>query len=413
MLVALTGPTARAQALSTSTLNVVYLESNIGSIPNSNSIYGFSNDGTGILTPLPGSPYLTGGTGVYDPGGAATEFDADQEIIIRPPYRNLLDLLAVNGDSNTVASFTINSDGSLTAVTDSPFASNGQNPVSVGLGFDLLAAHLSWLAVLNKNEDPNQNRNGAAPNLSMFRLNEFGKIQFIAASTQNLAADSSPSQALEFSGSGAPNLYLDTLMGSSPGITDYLINGNTGYITQQNFAGPPVAGALVLGMSANPLGLLSHTDRYIYVGLPSLSEVGVYEISGGGFRGGGPIYFQRAVANPGLAVCWTAVNAAGTYLYTAESNSGTVTVYSLAHAGSPVGVQHFALATTAGVTTPAPANLAFDPPGGFLYVLDNLNSVLHVLTVNSSTGLVSEPNPPTVLGSPPGEEALGLATAQL
>jgi 6-phosphogluconolactonase (cycloisomerase 2 family) len=233
-------------------------------------------------------------------------------------------------------------------------------------------------------------------------------MQLIAASAQDLTAGSSPSQALELQfNTKRPNLYLDTLMGSSPGITDYLIHTPSGYIVEQNFAGPPVAGALVLGMSANPLASTG-IDRYIYVGLPSLSEVGVYE-----YAGNGKIYFQRAVPNPGLAVCWTAVNAAGTYLYTAESNSGTVTVYSLTHAGSPVQVQHYALATTTGVTTPAPANLAFDPTGGFLYVLDNLNSVLHVLTVNSSTGQVSEPNPPIVLGSPAGEEALGLATATI
>src|SRR5581483_851562 len=37
-------------------VNAVYVESNI-STTNNNTIIGFSNDGSGNLTPLPGSPY--------------------------------------------------------------------------------------------------------------------------------------------------------------------------------------------------------------------------------------------------------------------------------------------------------------------------------------------------------------------
>src|SRR5689334_4697502 len=46
--------------------DVVYVESNI-STPGGNSILAFRRDAQGNLTPLPGSPFLTGGTGVIDP----------------------------------------------------------------------------------------------------------------------------------------------------------------------------------------------------------------------------------------------------------------------------------------------------------------------------------------------------------
>jgi len=57
-----------------------------------------------------------------------------------------------------------------------------------------------------------------------------------------------------------------------------------------------------------------------------------------------------------------------------------------------------------------PGNLAFDPTGAYLYCLDNVHSTLHVLTVNATTGNLSEPNSPTVLNEGTTEEALGLAT---
>src|SRR5580693_3261174 len=61
-----------------SSINLVYVESNIGSTPNSNSVFGFTNSG-GVLTAITGSPFPTGGTGVFDPGQAKgiSEFDAD------------------------------------------------------------------------------------------------------------------------------------------------------------------------------------------------------------------------------------------------------------------------------------------------------------------------------------------------
>jgi hypothetical protein len=107
----------------------VYVESNIGKTAGNNSIFAFSNDGLGNMTALAGSPYLTGGTGIFDPGGPQTEFDADQQVIATPD--NTL-LYAVNGRTNTIAAFDINADGTLTTVAGSPFASEGQDPASLG-----------------------------------------------------------------------------------------------------------------------------------------------------------------------------------------------------------------------------------------------------------------------------------------
>jgi 6-phosphogluconolactonase (cycloisomerase 2 family) len=114
---------------------VVYVESNIGT-PGGNSIFAFRRDSQGNLTPLPGSPFLTGGTGIFDASLKLGPFDSDQNVIVNPEHTLVF---AVNSGSNTIAVFHIRSDGRLSAVEGSPFASGGINPVSVGLKNDCVA----------------------------------------------------------------------------------------------------------------------------------------------------------------------------------------------------------------------------------------------------------------------------------
>jgi 6-phosphogluconolactonase (cycloisomerase 2 family) len=384
-------------------INAVYLESNIGSVPSMNSVFGFSNDGTGNLTPLPNSPYLTGGTGVYNPGATSTALDADKEVIITPAASNgTAYVLAVNGHSNTFTSFSVNTDGSLTQVAGTPASSNGQDPVSFGFAFQLFTGGYSWLPVINKNEDPLQNMgNKNATNVSIFKLNAFGKPQLITVGTLDLTEGSSPAQILEISDSSGHFAFLDTML-TTGAISAYKIR-QTGQLQSINSVNAPSTGADLQGLVFHP------KYKVIYAGLPSLSEVGVYGYN----SSGSDVSFVKAVANPGKGVGWLAADSSGDYLYTAESGSGTVTVYSLAHYQTPSMVQHYSLIPSSKKETPSAANLAFDPTGQFLYCLDSENSVLHVLTVDATTGEVSEPNAPTPLDVPAGEQALGLATAMV
>jgi 6-phosphogluconolactonase (cycloisomerase 2 family) len=110
--------------------DIVYAESNS---PAGNAILSFKNDGSGRLTFLNSTP--AGGTGVYDPSFALGPFDSDQNLLVSRK-RSLL--FAVNSGSNSIAAFQIRSDGSLIAVSGSPFPSGGSNPVSVGLLDDTL-----------------------------------------------------------------------------------------------------------------------------------------------------------------------------------------------------------------------------------------------------------------------------------
>jgi 6-phosphogluconolactonase (cycloisomerase 2 family) len=96
---------------------VVYVESNIGT-PGGNSILAFRRDSQGELTSLPGSPFPTGGTGVFDTSLQLGPFDSDQNVIANPEHTLLF---AVNSGSNTIAVFHIHENGSLSPVEGSPF----------------------------------------------------------------------------------------------------------------------------------------------------------------------------------------------------------------------------------------------------------------------------------------------------
>lgn len=344
-----------------------------------------------------------GGTGVYDPGQVKgiSEFDADQQVVIIPQ----LDVLfAVNGHSNTFAGFTINSSsGALTALSGSPFHSNGSDPVSFGYLYNIYTGSESWLGLVNKGADPNQQ--DGAPNVSAFKLSSKGIPTLVSQATVKLATGTSPSQFLTAEGSIAKQqfwAFLDqyqTAGSSLAGIYSNQILGNAG-LKSVNFAADPTDPP-TLGMASNPV------YRVIYTGLPSLNEVGVFTYD----ATKGTVTFNSAAANTGKGVGWLAVGPPGTghFLYTSEPGSGTITVYKLTTSGTKLSqIQHFTLSGT----SPTPGNVAFDPTGAYLYCLDSVHATLHVLTVNSTTGNLSEPNSPTVLNVPTGEEPLGLAVAQ-
>src|SRR5206468_851227 len=104
-------------------LDLLYINANIGECPicqpDANQVLAYNlNVTTGKLTRILG-PFKTGGEGVYN-SSPGNEVDADQQIIVNQAGTLLF---AVNGHSNTVSVFTINADGSLTAVSGSPFNS--------------------------------------------------------------------------------------------------------------------------------------------------------------------------------------------------------------------------------------------------------------------------------------------------
>ena len=87
-----------------------------------NGVAGFDRHADGTLTPLPGSPFATGGAGTGTPTGSAgaIQFSADGRYV-----------LAVDAASNDISVLRVEHDGSLRLVDTE--SSHGTTPVSIAV----------------------------------------------------------------------------------------------------------------------------------------------------------------------------------------------------------------------------------------------------------------------------------------
>jgi 6-phosphogluconolactonase (cycloisomerase 2 family) len=373
-LIFITGALLLSEASAQELQTYIYVESNVGSVPNQNSIYAFANDGLGNLIGLSGSPYLTGGTGVQASG--SQELNGDQEVIAN---RAGSALYAVNGHTNSIAAFRVNANGTLTAIAGSPYASGGQDPVSLGLAG-------KFLVVANKNIDPKQNRNADVPNYTTFSVKQNGSLTMNPGSTLDLLANSGPSQALV---SGRNRLVFGLELFTSR-IASFRYD-RSGLLSEVSSIDPTTTGGAFLGEILHP------NQPILYAGLLSTSELGVYS-----FDSAGAISFVNAISNDGINICWLRMNAAGTRLYSSESVTNTLTVYDTTDALNPVQIQHLPLNAPDGFVI----NIELDPTEKFLYALAGHG--IHTLNVDAG-GMLSETVDPLVLSTPDQDSPIGLA----
>ena len=355
----------------------VYLDGNIGRPVNGNSVYGFQNDGAGNLRPVPGSPFRSGGSGVFDPSDTLMPTDADQQIITDSQQQFLF---AVNGGSNTVAVFTIANNGALTPIRNSPVPSLGPNPSS--LGYDQT---LGIMTVVNRNTDPNQPVKRNAPNLATFTVSPSGTL-ISTGNSVGLTLNAMPSQALV----DPTNNLVFTLEYETANITSYQVSA-AGTLTKVGQLGPPASGMNPLGEARHPI------QNVFYVGFPTSSVVGVYT-----YDSTGNLTFVQTVPS-GAGDCWMTVNATGTRLYVADSGIFSISVYDLTNATSPVLLQTLALSQG-----PRVYNLALDQNGQFLYALGVRK--LYTLQVLSDGTLQESLSSPTQINMPETAGPVGLVT---
>jgi hypothetical protein len=360
--------------------NLIYINGNIP-INGQNGVVVLVNDGAGNLSPIAGSPFLTGGTGV---GTAATDadFDSDGEIAINPEGTLLY---AVNGHSNTIAGFTINSDGTLTKLSGSPYASGGPQPASIAYKDNALGNGQSMMVVVNKDSDPLQTP--TAPNYTSLTVSSSGIPTMNPGSAFTLPVGSSPSQAIIRRGAVAGFFGVEFLAGT---VSSYKL-------TRQGIMS--VTNSLVIpGPTPDAVsGVLHPTIKALYLTLPHDKHVQVY-----GYDTTGKLTSLGTALNLGTLVCWAAVNAAGTRLYTSEPASSTITVYDITKSKMPLQLQHLAVIGAGAL----PTHMQVDPTGQWLYVLDRLG-VVHVFDI-ASDGTVAENHTPFNLGLPSGTTPLGL-----
>jgi DNA-binding beta-propeller fold protein YncE len=359
----------------------VYINANIN-IPGQNAVIALSNDGAGNLTPVPGSPFATGGTGVAGTGSLLKDiqWDSDGELAMN---REGTLLFVVNGHSNDFSGFTLNEDGSLTLIPGSPFPSHGTQPASIGYIDNAVRTGVATMIIANKDSDPFQTQ--SAPNYTTFRVDSTGIPIWNSNSILTLPVGSSPWQFL-----------LPTHSKSFFGV---LFTGDAIYSGRLSRAGQITITSSLPTEAENGGGTLNPRSNAIYVTVPvpHLINVMSYDTSYN-------LSLVQSLNDPGLAPCWATTNRTGTRLYITETPSGTLTVYDITSPLAPVFLQHLKLVSTQAY----PTHVRFDPTGTFLYVL-NRHGLLHVLDV-ASDGTLTENHTPYDLALPDGTvPPLGLA----
>ena len=390
---------ALAGAATEPSLTFVYTESN-NPESDHNAVLAFARGQNGTLTQI--GTFSTHGTGQVNLPKIVGPDDSSQEVVATPDGRFLY---AVNQGSNTIAAFRIHGDGQLTFI--GTFASGGVQPDSIGIVAD------NKLYVSNKGDATADDPGTIAPTITGFTINTDGSLSPLPNSTVTLPVGTIPSQNL-ISPSGQ-FLFSDIFgVGTAPEsntLAPFQIAGNGalklapgGNIAAQA-PGATTAPPALLGAAANP------TRNILYVGLTGLSEVAVFT-----YDAAGQLTFVGATAANdmgGSGPCWAAVSPDGKFLYTGDTGSNSVGVYSLADPLHPVQIQELFLAgpqTPPGSPPGTPSEkttfqVAVDPSGRFVYAISQNTSPngtfqegnqLHILAV-APDGMLSEPHGPVIL----------------
>jgi hypothetical protein len=363
-----------------------------------NAVLGYVRHDNGSLSPLPGNPYYTAGTGVNnDTHGKLGPHDNDTPLIVS---QNGKILFSVNTHSNTIAAFTIHDDGSLKHVIGSPFSSHGVAPNSLSISGNALL-------VSNRNEDYHQIeelRGKAKASYVSFVIEMDGSLQKVSKievegsqkPTQIHISQTNPSIAfgcdfqvdVDFDGDEKRSF----LAGLKPSVQGQLHSFKVGHgsllIEKDRLQLPETnVGYKYKGMDgvpSMPLGIWTHPRQpLLYVGFVTRNELGVYR-----FTTEGDMQFKGSVKNSGQDICWVLPNKEGTRLYTINNlprpdlgqKAATVSTYDISgeHAEKPVEI--------AVIELPMPGasfknNRNFEQPGSTAFQC-NLNpeeTILYVM----------------------------------
>lgn len=378
----------------------VYVESNT-SAPNSNAVYAFRRGSAGNLTPLPGSPFLTGGAGVQYNGSNLGPFDSDSEVIVNPQQTLLF---AVNAGSDSVAVFSIKEDGTLAPVEGSPFPSGGNDPVSLALDGNVLV-------VANQSGDFAR-PSTILPNYTTLQVGWNGSLVPFGTTTNDtsralqntfsVAGGSSPSQALFVA--GANLVFGADFLGGL--LQHFRLDGQGELHALSPIALP--ASEFDATTPRLPLGLWSNPKAPIlYVGYVTANKVAIYR-----YNEQGGLTFLRTVPNAGQGICWIRSNQSGTRLYTTDTATNQVSVYDSTDAEDPVEIQTLTLAGVGDAF-----QLSLSETGKTMYVLsqrsatsipEGQGNVLHSLSIKDD-GTLEEIGSGIVFDLPPGTRPQGVA----
>ena len=387
---ALAAGTVNTPAYDIAGRQTLYVESNAtGSGKNAVFAFGLSYDGS--LQPLPGSPFLTGGTGYFDPSFKLGPFDNDQQLTLSGDGRTLY---AVNGGSNTISALHIGFGGQLANLLGWPIASGGSTPVSIG-------QQANSLVVLNSTEDPAQATSTPVPNTQSFDLLPGGFPLRRPRQELSLPRASNPTQVLT---TDTGRFIFGTNFPAGGDVSAFARQAD-GTITQADTALPPTFD----GVQALALGLWAHPSRpFLYAGLVNVNRVAIYR-----WNTEGHLQYIGAVADSGQGPCWLRTTRDGHFLLAANTADQSISVFDLSNPSSPTEVTRAVGGGLGGYF-----EFSLSPDQRHVYVLEQENSVasagksnkIHVFDFDPSSGqITSDPGKLVTLPVDASTRPIGMA----
>jgi 6-phosphogluconolactonase len=331
-------------ALSTSSasdvIGHVYVNDNTAG---NNTIAGLDRHSDGSLTPTAGSPFAAGGKGT----GTIVGSQGSLQVSSDGRY-----LIAADAGSNQISVLRIRPDGTLARVQGSPVDSGGFEPVSI-------AVHGSLVYVANEGNKAT----GTGSNYTGFTLNAGGHLRPLPGSTISLSSTANPGDLL-FNSTGTSLIGIEVgTTASSTFLIDSFLVGRDGRLT----AAP---GSPFLAEAAGPFGseFSPANPTRLYVS-NAHGGAGNGSVSAFAVAGNGALSSIGASPYPDgqTAPCWVEISHDGSYLFTVNTGSTSISSYHINPDGSLSYLTTTAFKSGGGIR---PFDARLDPSGAWLYVVD-------------------------------------------
>ena len=321
----------------------------------SNAVMVLHQNNDGSLTPV--GPVPTGGRGT----GAG--LGSQGSLVLTNSGRWLL---AVNAGSDDISVFRVSSHGMLTLASRT--ASGGTMPISL-----TVSSHLVY--VLNA---------GTPNNITGFTLGNDGSLAPIANSTRALSAPAVGPAQVQFTADGGHLVVTE----KGPNLIDV-------FPVAQGIPGARVASP---SHGVTPFGFaFAKRDRLLvseaFGGAANASAASSYEIAANGTLE----LISGSVPTSQTAACWLIVTPSGSFAYTTNTGSRTVSAFSIDRDGALTLIPGALAQTPAG----GPIDASFSGSGRYLHVLTANGATIVSFRAQSNGSLEmvgTIPAPPTAVG---------------
>lgn len=343
-----------------------------------NAVAVFARAADGSLSPVPGSPFLTGGKGLT--GG-----DIDEQGAIRI-VGDLV--LAVNPGSDSIAVLRKGEHGKLMPVAGSPFPANGNTPLSLTVHGDL---------VYVANQAAKFTKPTLKPNLAGFRLGRDGKLMPIEKCVVEFVADQGPAQ-VEFSPDGQTLVATAGFQGeTTSAIHSYKVMPDGMLKAGPGSPAMPKGASGTVGFSWCP-----KSDRVLVSNFRG-SAVIAFDID---CKTGGIQQCGEPVGDGEMAACWTAIAPDGKTLYVANYVSNSISAYDLLGDGK---LKLLGTTKRRGGNAPDTKDVEVSKCGKYLYAVGSSMKEIAIFRIGADRLPVELPASQSPLKLGMGQNTTGLA----